>query len=59
MELLVPIENSQAIFLIKNVHQDRQGKLFSNIFPQITVTKCNISDKKQLSTDVKCHILHF
>lgn len=29
------MESFKAIFIIKNVHHNKQGNLFSNIFPQI------------------------
>lgn len=45
MESLVPMKSFQAVFLIKYVHQNRQGKLLGNIFPQIIVTKAILVTK--------------
>lgn len=45
MESLVPMKSFQAIFLNKYVHQNRQGKLLGNIFPQIIVTNAILVTK--------------
>ena len=45
MESLVPVKSFPTVFLIKNVHQNRQGKCFANVFPQITVTNAILVTK--------------